>query len=69
MGTVVFDGNVISMKTAAAQKAVRLENLTIVFSIFFLLFPVSDTPFQSGVVRIKQMTGKKYLANRENYQL
>lgn len=38
MGTVVFDGNVISIKTAALQKAVRLENPTIVFSIFFLLF-------------------------------
>lgn len=40
MGTVVFDGNVISIKTAALQKAARLENPTIVFSIFFLLFPV-----------------------------
>lgn len=40
MGTVVFDGNAISIKPAALHKAARLENLTIVFSIFFLLFPV-----------------------------
>lgn len=29
MGTVAFDGNVISLKTAALQKAARLENLKI----------------------------------------
>lgn len=41
MGTVAFDGNVISIKTAALQKAARLDNLTIVFFlIFFLFFPV-----------------------------
>lgn len=36
MGTVAFDGNVISIKTAALQKAARLENLTIVFFSHFL---------------------------------
>lgn len=49
MGTVVFDGNVISIKPAALQEAARLENPTIVFSIFFLLFPVlgHSLPLQS----------------------
>lgn len=36
MGTVAFDGNVISIKTAALQKAARLDNLTIVFFPHFL---------------------------------
>lgn len=38
MGTVVLDGNVISIKPAALQKAARLENLTVVFPVFFLLY-------------------------------
>jgi len=33
---VVFDGNVISIKTAALQKAARLETLT---TFFFLFIP------------------------------
>lgn len=36
MGTMAFDGNVISIKTAALQKAARLDNLTIVFFPHFL---------------------------------